>query len=110
MGGLLGRPKGMLAPPLKLLGGLAPLAPLFLRLCVLRDTKPCINKTFLSLLMTCFMLLHMQALGKYSINTEANARLQNFARIYERLVNSDIVKMQKWTRLNEKFTESDFYL
>ena len=33
VGGLLGGPKGMLAPPLKLLGGLAPLAPLFLRLC-----------------------------------------------------------------------------
>ena len=34
VGGLLWGPKGMLAPPLKLLGGLAPpLAPLFLRLC-----------------------------------------------------------------------------
>ena len=33
VGGLLGGPKGMLAPPLKLLGGLAPLPPPFLRLC-----------------------------------------------------------------------------
>ena len=32
VGGLLGGPKGMLAPPLKLLGGLAPWPPLFLRL------------------------------------------------------------------------------
>ena len=31
VGGLLGGPKGMLAPPLKLLGGPGP--PLFLRLC-----------------------------------------------------------------------------
>ena len=34
-GGGGGGPKGMLPPPLlKLLGGLAPLAPLFLRLCI----------------------------------------------------------------------------
>ena len=41
MGGLLGGPKGMLAPPLKLLGGggLALLAPLFLRLCLAMHMK-----------------------------------------------------------------------
>ena len=42
MGGLLGGPKGMLAPTLKLLGGPGPpWPPLFLRLCVeLRREKP----------------------------------------------------------------------
>ena len=38
MGGLLGGPKGMLAPPLKLLGGLAPPGPsLFLRLWTVKN-------------------------------------------------------------------------
>ena len=36
MGGLLGGPKGMLAPPLKLFGGPGPpWPPLFLRLCIM---------------------------------------------------------------------------
>ena len=33
VGGLLGGPKGMLAPPLKFIGGACPPPPLFLRLC-----------------------------------------------------------------------------
>ena len=60
VGGLLGGPKGMLAPPLKLLGGLAPLAPPLPTPMVRVPPEPCVKYL-------CIMVSHLSCEAEHFI-------------------------------------------